>query len=55
VPASLLFGALLVAGDALQASLAIPSSISLVLQALVFLFLAAGELLRRYRIRFVRA
>jgi ABC-type uncharacterized transport system permease subunit len=50
VPAALLFGALLVAGDALQASLAIPSSISLVLQSLVFLFLAAGEVLRRYRL-----
>lgn len=52
IVASLLFGALFVAGSSLESSLAVPFAIVDVLEALVILFLVTAEFFRRYRIQF---
>jgi general nucleoside transport system permease protein len=49
LPTSLLFGALVVAGNELQ-TVGLPSEIVLMLQAVILLFALAGELLVQYRI-----
>lgn len=48
VPAGLIFGGLVTAGEALQAALRIPFSGIQVFQALIFLFVITGEFLKRY-------
>jgi ABC-type uncharacterized transport system permease subunit len=50
LPTSLLFGALVVAGNELQ-TVGLPSEIVLMLQAVILLFALAGELLVQYRIQ----
>lgn len=54
VPASIFFGGLLTAGEALQASLNIPNAAVQMFQAVVFLFIIMGEFLKRYRVSFER-
>jgi general nucleoside transport system permease protein len=49
LPTSLLFGALVVAGNELQ-TVGLPSEIVLMLQAVILLFALAGELLVQYRV-----
>jgi general nucleoside transport system permease protein len=50
LPTSLLFGALVVAGNELQ-TVGLPAEIVLMLQAVILLFALAGELLVQYRIQ----
>lgn len=54
IPAAVLFGGLSVGGDVLQTSLALPAAFTLVFEALIFIFVIAGEIFVRYRIRFTR-
>ncbi len=49
VPVSILFGGLLVAGDALQIGLGLAFATSLVFQALILLFVVGGDMLTRYK------
>jgi len=49
VPVSILFGGLLVAGDALQIGLGLAFATSLVFQGLILLFVVGAEVLTRYR------
>jgi len=48
--ASIFFGGLLTAGAALQASMNIPRAATQAIQAVIFLFIIAGEFFKRYRI-----
>lgn len=50
VPASIFFGGLLTAGEALQASLNIPGAAVQMFQAIIFMFIIMGEFFKRYRI-----
>ena len=52
VAASIFFGGLLTAGEALQASMNIPRAATQMIQAVIFLFILIGEFLKRYRIVF---
>ena len=52
VVASVFFGGLLTAGEALQASMGIPRSATQMIQAIIFLFILLGEFFKRYRIVF---
>jgi general nucleoside transport system permease protein len=49
IPASFLFGALLVGADRMQRAIQVPSALIIVLQGLVVLFVVASELLVRQR------
>ncbi|MEM2696950.1 MAG: ABC transporter permease, partial [Nitrososphaerota archaeon] len=53
IPTSIFFGGLFVAGNMLQATLNIPGATIDMLQALIFLFLLFGELIKRYKLRIV--
>ncbi len=55
IPAGILFGGLLTAGDAMQYALSMPKTGAQVLQALIFLFTLLGEFVRRYGISIVRS
>jgi general nucleoside transport system permease protein len=50
VPTAILYGGMTVGADAMQRRAAIPSSVNLILQSLIVLFLLASELFLRYRI-----
>ena len=50
VPVSILFGGLLVAGDALQIGLGLAFATSQVFQALILLFVVGAEVLARYKV-----
>lgn len=50
VPVSILFGGLLVAGDALQIGLGLAFATALVFQALILLFVVGAEVLTRYKL-----
>jgi simple sugar transport system permease protein len=50
VPVSVLFGGLLVAGDALQIGLGLAFATTSVFQALILLFVVGGEVLTRYKV-----
>ncbi len=54
IAASIFFGGLLTAGEALQASMGIPRSATQMIQAIIFLFILLGEFFKRYRIVFER-
>ncbi len=51
IPASVLFGALLVGADKMQRTVQIPSSLAIVLQGLVVLFVVSSDLIVRRRSR----
>src|SRR6478609_6062280 len=51
---SFLMAVLLVGGDQLQTSMGLPSAIAPMLQGIILFFLLGGEILTRYRIRWVR-
>ncbi len=51
---ALLFAALLVGGSNMQQDLGVPVALISIIQALVVLFIVAGDTLQKYRIRFVR-
>lgn len=51
---ALLFAALLVGGSNMQQDLGVPVALISVIQALVVLFIVAGDTLQKYHIRFVR-
>jgi ABC-type uncharacterized transport system permease subunit len=51
---SFLMAVLLVGGDQLQTSMGLPSAIAPMLQGIILFFLLGGEMLTRYRIRWVR-
>jgi len=50
VPASIFFGGLLVAGDVIQASIGLPFAAVQIFQSIIFIFIVAGEFLKRYRL-----
>ncbi|MDJ0268996.1 MAG: ABC transporter permease [Aigarchaeota archaeon] len=50
IPASIFFGGLIVAGDLIQASLKLPFAAVQIFQSIIFLFIIAGEFMKRYRI-----
>ena len=54
IVSSLLFAALLVGGSNMQQDFGVPVALVSIIQALVVLFVVAGETLQKYRIRFVR-
>jgi simple sugar transport system permease protein len=56
VPVAMLIGGLANAGDTLQSlsGLAVPSSISIVLQGAILIFLLAAEMFLHYRLRLTR-
>jgi general nucleoside transport system permease protein len=51
---AILMAALFVGGDQIQISLGLPASLALVLQGLILLFVLAGDIFTRYRLRLVR-
>jgi len=55
IPAGILFGGLLTAGDAMQYALSMPKTGAQILQALIFLFTLLGEFVKRYGISVVRS
>jgi simple sugar transport system permease protein len=55
VVASILYGGLTVGGNAMQRHSGLPSSVVLVVQALIVLLVLASDLMRRYRIVWGRA
>jgi general nucleoside transport system permease protein len=50
LPTAIVFGGMTVGADAMQRSASVPSSIAFILQALIVLFVLAGDLVRRYRL-----
>lgn len=55
IPAGILFGGLLTAGDAMQYALSMPKTGAQILQALIFLFTLLGEFVKRYGVTVVRS
>ncbi len=51
LPTAILYGGMTVGADAMQRHAGIPSSVNLILQSLIVLFILAGDLLRRFRIK----
>lgn len=51
IPASVFFGLLMVSGEALEGALNIPKGIVYVFEALIFLFLIAGDFIKKYSLR----
>ncbi|MEM1944699.1 MAG: ABC transporter permease [Nitrososphaerota archaeon] len=54
VPASIFFGGLLVAGEAIQAALNLPVAAVQVFQAIIFIMIIVAEFFKRYRVTLIR-
>jgi simple sugar transport system permease protein len=52
VPTAILYGGMTVGADAMQRRASIPSSVNLILQSLIVLFILAGGFFRQYRLNF---